>query len=162
MKKVLRFVVAAGVLAASMAPAWAADPFARGTFDRSTMQGWQRSTGSSAMAYGRIAFHPPKSDKSPMRFGLAMTAPYRVNGAGVLLRTDAPKLIDIGFNTRGAAETWSASFNIGSTPAWSYDPARAPGERHHNFLDSGTSWLIVGVATIAVGVAAMSVIDNGT
>jgi hypothetical protein len=155
-------VVSAAVLVASSVPAFAADPLPRGVFDQNTMQGWQRSTGASAMAYGTVKFHPTKSDAEPAKFGVAMTAPYRVNGAGVLLRTQAPKLMDFSFNTRSFDGTWGSSLNVGATRAWTYDPYAPVGEQHTNFLDSGTSWIVVGVATIAIGFGIYSLTENGT
>ncbi|MBL8631397.1 MAG: hypothetical protein JNM81_17310 [Rhodospirillaceae bacterium] len=162
MTRALKAVLSAAVLMASSVSAFAADPFSRAVFDQNTMQGWQRSTGASAMAYGTVKFHPTKSDAEPAKFGVAMTAPYRVNGAGVLLRTEAPKLMDFSFNTRSFDGTWGSSLKLGATRAWTYDPYAKAGEQHTNFLDSGTSWIVVGLATVAVGVAAFSIIDNGT
>lgn len=161
MKTIVHAALVTAALAAAPS-AFAADPFARGSFDNNTMQGWARSTGASAMAYGRVKFNPPATDDAPARFGLAMTAPYRVNGAGVLLHTQAPRFADFGFNTRDFKGSWSASLNVGSTPAWSYDPSRAPGERQQYGIQSGTTWAIVGLAAVAVGVGALMIVNNGT
>lgn len=162
MKRALNLALSAAILVASSASAFAADPFPRGMFDQHTMQGWQRSTGASAMAYGSFKFHPTKSDAEPAKFGVAMTAPYRVNGAGVLLRTQAPKLMDFSFNTRSFDGTWGSSLSVGATRAWTYDPYAPQGEQHTNFLDSGTSWIVVGLATVAIGVGIFALTENGT
>jgi hypothetical protein len=166
MKRALTIALTASVLVTSAAPVWAADPlthFTRGSsFDQNTMMGWQRTTGASAMAYGSVKFHPTKTDAHPARFGVAMTAPYRVKGAGVLLRTQAPKFVDFSFNTKDVGASWGSSLNVGGARAWTYDPTAPAGQQHTNFLDSGKSWIVVGLATVAIGVGIFALTENGT
>lgn len=143
------------------APAVAAD-----IFDRNTMLGWQRSTGASVMAYARLPFHATKADTTTPRLGVAMTAPVRSTGGRVMLHAQAPRLVDIGFNAKGFNAkgfdgAWSASINVGATPAWSYDPERRSGEQHRYLFDSGLSWVGVGLITVGLFAGTLFIAENG-
>lgn len=127
-----------GMIAALGAPATA-----RELFHRDTMLGWQRTTGAAAVVYGRLPFHATATEAAQPRLGLAMTAPQRATG--LRLHTQAPRLVDIGVNAKGFDGAWSVSARLGATPAWSYDPDRAAGERHLHLFDSGLSWVAVGL-----------------
>lgn len=162
MNRILKAVLAATATMTFATASLAADPMPRGMFDQNTMLGWQRSAGASAMAYGKIKFHPSKSDAEPARFGVAMTAPYRVNGAGVLLSTQAPRFVDFGFSTKDFQGTWASSLKVGSTQAWSYDPARPAGQQHMNIFESGPSWVVVGLLGAAVIAGTFALTENGT
>jgi predicted RecA/RadA family phage recombinase len=146
----------------SAAPGQAADRFARGLFDLNTMQGWQRATGASAMAYASLPFHAAKSGTAAPHVGFAMTAPFRVNGAGVLLHTNAPRLIDLRFNATDVNGGWTSALHIGSAKAWTYDPTAASGERHHTLFESGPSWVVVGLLGAAVIAGTFALTENGT
>ena len=139
----------------------AADPFGRGLFDQNTMQGWQRSTGASAMVYGRLPFHPTGTTASQPHLGFAITAPHRVNGAGVLLRTSAPRFLDIRFNATDMSGGWNSALYLGSTRALTYDPTAVPGARYHNMFESGTSWVVVGLLGAAAIAGTFALTENG-
>jgi hypothetical protein len=160
-----RFLTAAAVVAAgllSAVPSHAADRFARGLFDGNTMQGWQRSTGASAMAYANVPFHASKSGSAKPHMGFAMTAPYRLNGAGVLLHTGAPRLVDLRLNATDINGGWTSALHIGSTKAWTYDPAATLGDRHHTLFESGPSWVVVGLLGAAAIAGTFALTENGT
>ena len=144
------------------APATAADRFVLDSFNRNTMQGWQRSAGASALAYARVPFHPDRTATSVAQMGFAMTAPYRISGAGVLLHGAAPRLVDLRFNAADVSGGWSSALYLGASPAWSYDPARAPGERVTHMFDSGPSWVAVGLLGAAVIAGTFALTENGT
>lgn len=157
-KTLLAVSMVVGAMTAA-STAQAADRFG---FDRNTMQGWQRSTSGSAMVYGRLPFHPSKASEAQPQLGIAVTAPYRVSGAGVLLHTGAPKLIDLRLNATDLRGAFTASLHVGSAKAWSFDPQAAPGERTYSIFDSGISWVAVGLISAGVVAGAFALTENGS
>jgi hypothetical protein len=162
LKRTLAAAVLTGAMMGSAATTHAADVFSPGVFNQNTMQGWKRTTSGSAMVYGRLPFHPKSTDSTQPQLGFAITAPYRLNGSGVLLHTGAPKLVDLRFNATNFSGGFTTSLHVGSTKAWSYDPTAAPGERHFSLFDSGLSW--VGVGLIGAGIIAgtFALTENGS
>ncbi len=153
-------IAAACVMTASASQA--ADRFAPGLFNTNTMQGWQRATGASAMAYFNLPFHATKSSAAQPHIGFAMTAPHRVNGAGVLLHTQAPRFVDFRLNATDFSGGWTSAIYVGNSKAWTYDPTAAPGEKAHNMFESGTSWVVVGLLGAATLAGAFALTENGT
>jgi len=159
MKRSMFPLLAAALLVSTAA---SADPLSRGLFDQNTMQGWKRTTGASTMLYGRLPFHPTKANNARPALGIAVTAPYRVNGAGVLLHTAAPKLVDLRLTATDFNGRWTSALRIGSTQAWTYDPNAKSGEQHRHLFESGPSWVVVGLVGAAVIAGTFALTENGT
>jgi hypothetical protein len=157
-RKLFSFVAAALLVSTAAA----ADPLSRGVFDQNTMQGWKRTTGASTMLYGSLPLHPTKANNAGPALGIAITSPYRVNGAGVLLHTAAPKLMDLRLTAKDFNGGWTSALRFGSTQAWTYDPNAKPGERHHNLFDSGPSWVVVGLLGAVAIAGTFALTENGT
>jgi hypothetical protein len=161
-KRALTAAVLTGAMMSGAATTQAADIFSPGVFNQNTMQGWKRTTSGSAMVYGRLPFHPKATEAAQPQLGFAVTAPYRLNGSGVLLHTGAPKLVDLRFNATNFSGGFTTSLHVGSTKAWSYEPTAAPGERHHSLFDSGVSWVAVGLIGAGVIAGTFALTENGS
>lgn len=148
MKK--RAVLLAACLLAT--PALAGGPpslGASGTFNRSTMRGWQQHTQPAAVAYMRMPFHSNKHDRFQPRAGLMLSAPRTYSAGEPLLRASAPGMIDFGFTGGNFNRRWTPTLNFSNSVVWSSDPSALPKNTHYLF-ESGTSWVVVGVATVAI------------
>ena len=152
----------AGLLAACLlaTPAFAGGPSslgASGIFNRNTMLGWQQRTSPAPMAYMRMPFHSNKHDRFQPRAGLMLSAPRTYFGGEPLLRASAPGLIDFGYTGGTYNRRWTPTLNFSNSVVWARDPAELPKNTHYLF-ESGTSWVVVGVASVAImaGIYAMS------
>jgi hypothetical protein len=161
-KRALAAAVLTGAMMSGAATTYAADIFSPGVFNQNTMQGWKRTTSGAAMVYGRLPFHPKSTEAAQPQLGFAITAPYRLNGSGVLLHTGAPKLVDLRFNATNFSGGFTTALHVGSAKAWSYDPMATSGERHHSLFDSGVSWVAVGLIGAGVIAGAFALTENGS
>lgn len=121
--------LAASVLGAASAPAFAMDPF--------NGQGWQKSRPPAAIAYFKMPFHAGKDGRA-LTYGLALTGPTpRMQGPLSLPLTHAPRLLDLRFN--GFAPD---SLRLSEQLAWSQDPSAVDAGEGHHLVGGALGWAI--------------------
>ena len=137
----------------------AAPAYAGGTFNETTMLGWQKTSRPAAMAYVRLPFHAGRADASQPRAGFMITAPrgYRVGAMPV--RTAAPGVIDFGFTGRNFQSAWTASINVNDAVAWASKPEALPKNATHLF-ESGASWVVVGLISVGIVAGTIALSDR--
>lgn len=147
MRKVTTFVAIAAICSQLAAPA-----FAYETFNPTTVLGTVHATGAAAMGYFRLPLGQVPGKANAPRFGLMVAGPQPYTAGEVPLALNAPRIIDFSFTGRDmnqpwAAASWRGSLAVGDKIAWVSDRKGLTPDESRHMLESGTSWIAVGLLT---------------
>lgn len=160
MRTVTTFVAVAAMASQLAAPAFATD-----IFNRNTILGTVHTSGAAAMGYFRLPLGQSPARSNAPRFGLMVAGPQPYTAGEVPLALNAPRIIDFSFTGRDMTQPWSAtswraSLAVGDQVAWvSNRKDLPPGEAPH-LLDSGTSWIAVGLVTVGAVAGAFALTNR--
>jgi hypothetical protein len=161
MRKVTTFIAVAAMTSQLAAPAFAYD-----TFNRTTLLGGQRTSAAAAMAYFRMPLGQGAAQNAGPRFGLMVAGPQAYTAGEVPLHLNAPRIVDMSFTGRDLStpwqtSSWRGSLAMGNTVAWVSDRKGLPEGEAPRLLESGTSWVVVGVLTVAAVAGAFALTNRG-
>ena len=160
MRKFTTFVAIAALTSQLAAPAFAGE-----IFNRTTVLAGTRTSGAAAMGYFRLQLGQAAGKTSAPRFGLMVAGPQTYSAGEVPLALNAPRILDFAVTGRDvsapfAASSWRGSFTVGNTLAWVSDRKDLPQGEAPRFLESGTSWLIVGAVTVGAVAGAFALTNR--
>jgi hypothetical protein len=161
MRKVTTFIAVAALTSQLVTPA-----FAYETFNRTTVLGGQRISDAAAMGYFRLPLGQGTTTSSAPRFGLMVAGPQAYNAGEVPLHLNAPRMIDLSFTARDtsapfSASSWRGSLAAGKTVAWVSDTKGLSASETPHFLESGTSWAVVGLITVGLVAGTLALTNRG-
>lgn len=147
MRKVTTFVAIAAIAGQLAAPAFAYD-----TFNPTTVLGTVHTTGAAAMGYFRLPLGQSAGASHAPRFGLMIAGPQPYTAGEVPLALNAPRLVDFSFTGRDMSQPWTTSswrgsLAVGDKIAWVSDRKDMTPDESRHLLESGTSWIAVGLIT---------------
>jgi hypothetical protein len=149
--------VIAAVLAAATMMQFAAPALAEDFFNRTTMLGWRQQSGPAVMAYVRAPLGP-RTFKAPVRTGLAVIGPRSYNPGESPLYSQGPRALDFAFTRRDRDARWAAQLAAGNGVLWTNDEDSLQRGQVH-LLESGMTWVAVGVISVGLVVATFAIID---
>ncbi|MHB1204692.1 MAG: hypothetical protein ACYCZX_03920 [Rhodospirillaceae bacterium] len=161
MRKVTTFIAVAAMCSQLAAPAFAYD-----MFNRTTLLGGPRTSDAAAMGYFRLPLGQGAGKQSAPRFGLMIAGPQAYAAGEVPLHLNAPRMVDLSFTGRDLnapwqTSSWRGSLAVGNAVAWVSDRKGLPESEAPRFLESGTSWVVVGVVTVAAVAGAFALTNRG-
>jgi hypothetical protein len=123
--------------------------FAAGVFNDTTMLGWKRTSEPAAVAYFKMPFQSGPGLKAQPRVGLMISSPRSYSASTAIVHQAGSGVVDLGFTGRDFYSPWTATLNFNNQVAWASNPDALPKNTKY-FLESGTSWALVGVASAAI------------
>jgi hypothetical protein len=142
-----KYAVAAAAIA--MAGQLVSPAYAAGVFNETTMLGWKRTSEPAAVAYFKLPFQWGESLKAQPRVGFMISSPRTYAASAAVPHQTGRGIVDLGFTGRDFYSPWTASLNFNGQTAWTSDRDAMPKNTKYLF-ESGTSWVVVGIASAAI------------